>query len=63
MILNIIVSPCVLHNFILKQESYVEEDIIHLNDFKDEVRVGNPNLEETFTTGTVKRNDIINLIA
>ncbi|XP_060564347.1 putative nuclease HARBI1 [Ruditapes philippinarum] len=61
MIPNIIISCCVLHNFILIQESYVEKDILHNDD--DDARAGNPNLEETCTTGTVKRNDIMNLLA
>lgn len=58
----IIVSCCVLHNFILSKESLSEEDII---DVQEETTGETVPLQDTCTStlGSSKRNEIMNLLA
>ena len=57
---NIIVTCCVLHNFILTKESYIEDD---MDTSQEDTALGCATTQEASTQAVTKRNDIMNLLA
>ena len=57
---NIIVTCCVLHNFILPKESYIEDD---MDTSQEDTALGCATTQEASTQAVTKRNDIMNLLA